>query len=99
MDSLPPFVSARFQVYFTPFLRVLFAFPSRYWFTIGHWRVFSLTGWFRQIPTDFHLFRRTQDTRYVALLFRVRDDRPLWSAVPGNSAIVIQSISQVLQPR
>ena len=24
---------------------VLFTFPSRYWFTIGRWRVFSLTRW------------------------------------------------------
>jgi hypothetical protein len=27
---LQPFVSIRFQVYFTPFSRVLFTFPSRY---------------------------------------------------------------------
>src|SRR5688572_31058763 len=40
-----------FRVYFTPFTRVLFAFPSRYWFTIGRSGVFSLGGWspiFRQ---------------------------------------------------
>ena len=24
-----------FRIYFTPFTTVLFAFPSRYWFTIG----------------------------------------------------------------
>ena len=57
---LPPFVSIRFQVYFTPLFRVLFTFPSRYWYTIGHKRVFSLTGWFRQIPTEFPLLRGTQ---------------------------------------
>jgi hypothetical protein len=41
---------------------VLFTFPSRYLFTIGHQRVFSLTRWFWQIPTDFHLLRGTWDT-------------------------------------
>ena len=29
-------VGIRFQVYFTPLVGVLFTFPSRYWFTIGH---------------------------------------------------------------
>jgi hypothetical protein len=38
---------------------VLFTFPSRYLFTIGHQRVFSLRGWFLRIPTEFHLFRGT----------------------------------------
>ena len=32
-----------FRVYFTPLAGVLFAFPSRYWFTIGRPRVFSLS--------------------------------------------------------
>ena len=38
---------------------MLFTFPSRYLFTIGHQRVFSLARWFSQFPTDFHLFRGT----------------------------------------
>ena len=29
-------VGTQFQVYFTPLLGVLFTFPSRYLFTIGH---------------------------------------------------------------
>jgi hypothetical protein len=48
--------------YFTLLLGVLFTFPSRYLFTIGHQGVFSLTRWFWQIPTDFHLLRGTWDT-------------------------------------
>ena len=40
---------------------MLFTFPSRYLFTIGHQRVFSLRGWFLRIHTDFHLFRVTWD--------------------------------------
>ena len=50
-EGLQPLVSARFQVYFTPLLGVLFTFPSRYLFTIGLPGVFSLPdgpGRFRQ---------------------------------------------------
>jgi hypothetical protein len=54
-------VSIWFQVLFHPPLGVLFTFPSRYLFTIGHRRVFSLARWFWRIPTDFHLFRGTRD--------------------------------------
>ena len=38
---------------------MLFTFPSRYWFTIGRGRVFSLGGWSPQIPTGFHVSRGT----------------------------------------
>ena len=62
MAQLRPLVSAWFQVLFTPLTGVLFTFPSRYWFTIGLSWVFSLTGWCRQIQTEFHLLRPTQDT-------------------------------------
>ena len=40
---------------------MLFTFPSRYWFAIGLWRVFSLGGWARRIHTGFHVPRATQD--------------------------------------
>ena len=39
---------------------MLFTFPSRYWFTIGLPRVFSLGGRARQIHTGFHVPRATQ---------------------------------------
>jgi hypothetical protein len=58
---LQPLVSARFQVYFTLLLAVLFTFPSQYLFTIGLWGVFSLTGWYRRIQTGFLWPRPTQD--------------------------------------
>ena len=38
---------------------MLFTFPSRYWFTIGHRHVFSLVRWSSRIPTGFHVSRRT----------------------------------------
>ena len=34
---------------------VLFTFPSRYLFTIGHQEVFSLSRWSGQIPAKFHV--------------------------------------------
>ena len=55
------FVGIRFQVLFHSAPAVLFTFPSRYWFTIGHDGVFSLSGWSRMLPTRFHVPRRTQD--------------------------------------
>ena len=41
---------------------MLFTFPSRYWFTIGLSRVFSLAGWSRRIHTGLLVPRATQDT-------------------------------------
>ena len=41
---------------------VLFAFPSRYWFTIGQMRVFSLATWSWRFHAEFHVLRGTQDT-------------------------------------
>ena len=55
-------MDVRFQVCFTPLAAVLFAFPSRYWFTIGHHGVFSLGEWSPRIRTGFHVSRPTWDT-------------------------------------
>jgi len=56
---LPQLVGIRFQVLFHSPPGVLFTFPSRYWYTIGRQRVFSLGGWSPQIPTGFLVSRRT----------------------------------------
>ena len=48
-------VGIRFQVLFHSPLGVLFTFPSRYWFAIGHKRVFSLREWSPWIHTGFHV--------------------------------------------
>ena len=53
------FVCMRFQVLFHSPPGVLFAFPSRYWFTIGRSRVFSLGGWSPHIQTGYHVSRPT----------------------------------------
>ena len=53
------FVCTRFQDLFHSPSGVLFAFPSRYWFTIGRLRVFSLGGWSPHIQTGFLVSRPT----------------------------------------
>ena len=53
-------VGIRFQVYFTPLVGVLFTFPSRYLFAIGHQGVFRLGGWSPHVQTGFHVSRLTQ---------------------------------------
>ena len=58
-------VGLRFQVLFHSPSGVLFTFPSRYWFTIGHTGVFSLTRWFSLIHTGFHLPHATRDTASI----------------------------------
>ena len=54
-ERLPLLGGARFQALFHSPLGVLFTFPSRYWFTIGHRRVFSLREWSPWIHTGFHV--------------------------------------------
>ena len=46
---------------------MLFTFPSRYWFTIGLSRVFSLAGWTRRIHAGLHVSRATQGTAMLHL--------------------------------
>ena len=67
--GLLPFVSYWFQVLFHSPLGVLFTFPSRYWFTIGHHGVFSLGWWSTRIPTRFLVSGRTQELLRSLLIF------------------------------
>ena len=59
LTRLPLFVCMRFQDLFHSPPGVLFAFPSRYWFTIGRLRVFSLGGWSPHLQTGFLVSRPT----------------------------------------
>ena len=52
-------VGTQFQDLFHSPPGVLFAFPSRYWFTIGRLRVFSLGGWSPHVQTRFLVPRPT----------------------------------------
>ena len=76
-------VSIQFQVCFTPLIGVLFTFPSRYLFTIGHQGVFRLGKWSPHIQTKFHVFRPTREQIYF---LPIRDYHPLWSHFPESSS-------------
>jgi hypothetical protein len=65
---------------------VLFAFPSRYWFTIGQRLVFSLTGWSPWIQAGFLVPRLTQVPASSLDRFRLRVCHPLWISFPEDSA-------------
>src|SRR5690606_4559511 len=58
-NVLPLLVSIGFQVLFHSPPGVLFTFPSRYYFSIGHQGVFSLGRWSSLLPTGFHVSRGT----------------------------------------
>ena len=55
-------VNIRFQVLFHSAPAVLFTFPSRYFFAIGHQVVFRLGGWSPHLPSGFHVSAGTPDT-------------------------------------
>ena len=79
-------VGARFQVLFHSPLGVLFTFPSRYWFTIGHRRVFSLGGWSPLLRAGFHVPGATRDQASEGARLCVRGSHPVPPAFPGRSA-------------
>ena len=62
---------------------MLFTFPSRYLFAIGHARVLRLGAWSPHVQTGFHVSRLTRG-RWFAL--RIRGCHPLWPAFPDSSA-------------
>ena len=72
-----------FRFYFTPLSGVLFAFPSRYWFTIGQSGVFSLGGWSPHVQTGFHVPRLTHFSSCMP--FRLPGYHRLWPAFPDRS--------------
>ena len=61
---------------------MLFTFPSRYWFAIGHVRVFRLGGWSPHIQTGFHVPRPTQ---VLLPHIHIRGCHPLWPNFPDGS--------------
>jgi hypothetical protein len=87
-----------FQVHYPPLVGVLPIFRSRYWFAIGHSRVFSLTGWSPWIQSAFHVRRPTQDTPRLLNL----SSTGLSPTMAGFSKPVrlgFEVLNEVLQPR
>ena len=91
-------MDARFQVCFTPLAGVLFAFPSRYWFTIGHHGVFRLGEWSPLIRTGFHVSRPNWDPGSAGRGFRLRGCHPLWPGLPAGSPIPPDHMSRSRNP-
>ena len=59
--ALPLLVGTRIHVLFHSPPGVLFTFPSRYLFTIGHQSVLSLVRWSSRIQPGFHVPRLTRE--------------------------------------
>ena len=80
---------------------VLFAFPSRYWFTIGQMRVFSLATWSWQFHAEFHVLRGTQDTASSSDFFAYGTITLYCRSFQRHSAKIrfFYSTYAVLQPR
>ena len=95
---LPLLVSIGFQILFHSPSGVLFTFPSRYYFTIGHQGVFSLGGWSPLLPTGFLVSRGTLDLQPVQYSFRLRDYHSLWWTFPGPSSKNITSFAESVTP-
>jgi hypothetical protein len=91
-------VGIGFQVLFHSPPGVLFTFPSRYSFAIGHWVVFSLGGWSPRIPTGFLVSRGTPDTAQHASHFAYRAVTSSGAAFLPSSAM-LASLSAVHTPR
>src|SRR6187402_2908005 len=83
-SSLQRFVGTWFQVLFHSPPGVLFTFPSRYWSAIGHQGVFRLSGWSRQIRTEFQGFRATWGNAQQCQVYVYRG--VTFCAVPFQSA-------------
>ena len=65
---------------------VLFTFPSRYYFTIGYPRIFSLTRWSSQIHTEFHVFHVTWESLTFRNNFWLQDCHFLGYSFPTISS-------------
>src|ERR1043166_7715398 len=87
-----------FRFYFTPLTGVLFTVPSRYLFTIGCQRVFSLIQWSGQIHAEFHVHRITWDSSRGFGSSRTRLSRSLAAFSTALRSIVPSHI-KVPQPR
>ena len=87
-----------FRFYFTPLSGVLFAFPSRYLFTIGEKRYLVLDHDRPRFTPGFTCPVLLGNTNLLLLGFQVRDFHPLWSSFPGAFLYRFAIIVWVPQP-
>ena len=91
LNVLCVLVNTGFRVLFHSPPGVLFTFPSRYFFSIGHQAVFRLRGWSPFLPRRFLVPARTPDpgspassVMYMTLTFFGRASHP----VPLDSSVL-----------
>jgi hypothetical protein len=99
LSVLPLLVNTGFQVLFHSPPGVLFTFPSRYSFTIGHQVVFSLGGWSPLLPTGFPVSRGTPDPRPPPMDFAYGTLTPFGRTFQSCSAIRLRIYAGPLPPR
>ena len=88
-----------FRLSFTPRTGVLFTFPSRYSFTIGHTRVFSLGGWSPQFHARLLESGVTQELHYVPfVIFADRAVTVYGAPFQGTSATVTMRVRRSYNP-
>ena len=83
-------VNTGFQVLFHSPPGVLFTFPSRYFFSIGHQVVFSLGRWSSLLPTGFLVSHGTLGVCFHLSRFRLQDFHLLRLSFPAYSATFTQ---------
>ena len=84
-EGLLQLVSVWFQVLFHSLVQGTFHLSLT---VLVHYRslnIFSLTRWFWQIHTEFHMFRATQDPVHLTSTC-IRGYHPLWPIFPDGSA-------------
>jgi hypothetical protein len=105
MGGLPLFVSIWFQIYFTPFIRVLFTFPSRYLFTIDLKEYLALPVSAGKFTQAIHVLNYSGVIIKEIFYFRLQDCYFLWFSFPANLTNKIFFYSSqlngiiILQPR
>ena len=101
--ALPPFVGSRFHGLFHCPLGLLFTFPSRYLFTIGHSRIFSLTRWSSQIHTGFHVSHITWEFLIIHKIKKkfnnLQDFHLLWYDIQSFQLFKVYSFIYIKIPQ
>ena len=82
LNALYLLVNIGFQVLFHSPPGVLFTFPSRYLFAIGHCLVFSLSRWSSILPSGFLVSRRTQDSASFLFALSYTGLSPCFASLP-----------------
>ena len=88
-NGLRPLVSVRFQILFHSLVQGTFHLSLTVLVRYRSLNIFSLTRWFWQIHTGFHMSRATQDTDRHTPTY-IRGYHPILLTFPGDSADLCQ---------